>query len=223
MTRQAKGHRRRSLDTVSVPKPFRPLFLSAQDYVARYFDRQVANPKRGTISISGERYILVRAASMSVEFFDLVTSLYADKGPAEAGSVAKNLLYDLAHSLGRADARAFAAKMHVTEPIEKLSAGPIHFSFAGWAFVAISADSRPSPDEHYYLLYDHPFSFEADAWLGAGRTTDFTVCVMNAGYSSGWCEESFGLPLVAAEVECRARGDDQRQFGCRYPYLGLHC
>jgi signal transduction histidine kinase len=202
----------RPLRTVSVPESIAPIFRKAEDYVRRYFADRADDPERSSITISGERYILVRAASMSVEFFDLVTSLYADKGPAEAGSVAKNLLYDLAHSLGRADARAFAAKMHVTDPIEKLSAGPIHFSFAGWAFVDISADSRPSPDEHYYLLYDHPFSFEADAWLRAGRKTDFTVCVMNAGYSSGWCEESFGLPLVAAEVECRARGDDHCRF-----------
>ena len=52
--------------------------------------------------------MLVRAASMSVEFFDLVMSLYADRGADEAANVARNLLYDLAYSLGRADARAFA-------------------------------------------------------------------------------------------------------------------
>jgi len=210
MARDAEPHR--PLRTVSVPENIAPLFRKAEAYVRRYFADRADDPEHSTISISGERYILVRAASMSVEFFDLVTSLYADKGPAEASSVAKNLLYDLAHSLGRADARAFAAKMHVTDPIEKLSAGPIHFSFAGWAFVEIFPDSRPSPDENYYLLYDHPFSFEADAWLRAGRKTDYTVCVMNAGYSSGWCEESFGLPLVAAEVECRGRGDAHCRF-----------
>ena len=35
---------------------------------------------------------------------------------------------------------------------------------------------------------------------------------MNAGYSSGWCEESFGMPLVAVEVECQARGDAHCRF-----------
>src|SRR5262249_27515614 len=68
------------LETVKVPKPFEPLFLKAQDYVRRYFEDRVEKPSQSTISISGERYILVRAASMSVEFFDLVVSLYADKG-----------------------------------------------------------------------------------------------------------------------------------------------
>ncbi len=200
------------LDSVSVPAPFREIFLRAQEYVRRYFADRVEDPQHSTITISGERYILVRAASMSVEFFDLVMSLYQDRGMAEARSVASNMLFDLAHSIGRGDARNFHGRMHVTDPIEKLSAGPIHFSFAGWAFVDIDPRSAPSPDENYYLLYDHPFSFESNAWRVAGRRADFPVCVMNAGYSSGWCEESFGLPLVSVEVACQAAGDEHCRF-----------
>jgi len=207
---QKSGARR--LSTVSVPEPIRPLFLKAQEYVARYFATKTENPAHGTISISGERYILLRAASMSIEFFDLVTSLYKDKGPEEARVVASNLLFDLAHAIGKADARTFHTRMRVEEPIEKLSAGPIHFSFAGWAFVKIFPESNPTPDESYFLIYDHPFSFESDAWLRKGRKSDFPVCIMNAGYSSGWCEESFGVPLVAAEIACQARGDAHCRF-----------
>ena len=195
-----------------MPDAIAPLFLKAQDYVRRYFADRIEDPEHSQIVISGERYILVRAASMSVEFFDMVRKLYQDKGDEEANNVARNLLFDIAHSIGKADAKAFAAKMGVTDPIEKLSAGPIHFSFAGWAFVKIFPESKPSPDENYYLIYDHPFSFEADAWMRAGRSADFGVCVMNAGYSSGWCEESFGLPLVAAEISCQACGDAECRF-----------
>jgi signal transduction histidine kinase/predicted hydrocarbon binding protein len=201
-----------TLDTVSVPAPFRPAFHRAQDYVARYFVRKVANPRRGTISISGERYILVRAASMSVEFFDLVRSLYADQGVREARTVASNLLFDVAHAIGRADARTFHARMKVSDPIAKLSAGPIHFSFAGWAYVDIFPESHPSPDEDFYLIYEHPYSFESDAWVHRRRRSDGPVCIMNAGYSSGWCEESFGLHLVSVEVECVAAGGKRCRF-----------
>jgi len=35
---------------------------------------------------------------------------------------------------------------------------------------------------------------------------------MNAGYSSGWCEESFGVSLVTAEIECRSKGDRHCRF-----------
>jgi diguanylate cyclase (GGDEF)-like protein/PAS domain S-box-containing protein len=195
-----------------VPGEVVPVFLKAQEYVSRYFASKTEDPGQGTISISGERYILLRAASMSVEFFDLVTSLYRDKGSEEARSVASNLLFDLAHAIGKADARAFHVRMGVTEPIEKLSAGPVHFSFSGWAFVNILPDSNPVPDEDFFLIYDHPFSFESDAWRQKGRKSAFPVCIMNAGYSSGWCEESFGIQLVAAEIECQAAGDEHCRF-----------
>ena len=203
---------RHRLTTVSVPPEFGQVFLRAQEYVARYFSERVHRPDEATISIAGERYVLMRAASMSVEFVELVMSLYQDRGPREARNVASNLLFDLAHAIGKADARRFHEKMGVTEPIERLSAGPVHFAFSGWAYVEIFPESRPTPDDDYYLIFDHPFSFESHAWLEKGRTSETPVCIMNAGYSSGWCEESFGLPLVSAEVECVAAGGRHCRF-----------
>jgi diguanylate cyclase (GGDEF)-like protein/PAS domain S-box-containing protein len=200
------------LTTVKVPPPFEEPFLRAQRYVARYFADRVEHPDTATISIAGERYVLMRAASLSVEFVEMVTKLYQHKGDAEARNVANNLLFDLAHSIGKADARSFQQKMAVSDPIDNLSAGPIHFAFSGWAFVNISPESRPSPDEDYFLLYDHPFSFESHSWLAKGKRSDAPVCIMNAGYSSGWCEESFGLPLVAVEIECTAAGGKHCRF-----------
>ncbi len=200
------------LTTVKVPSPFEAPFLRAQEYVQRYFADRVENPDAATISIAGERYVLLRAASLSVEFIEMVMKLYQDQGETQARSVANNLLFDLAHALGRADAKAFQAKMGVTDPIERLSAGPIHFAFSGMAFVDISAESRPSPDEEYFLIYDHPFSFESHSWIAKGKQSDVPVCVMNAGYSSGWCEESFGVPLVAVEIECCAAGGAHCRF-----------
>jgi PAS domain S-box-containing protein len=212
------GESQKRLNTVSVPEPLASVFLNAQEYVERYFQNRDENPERGLIEISGERYILVRAASMSKEFFDLVTSLYRDRGEKEARGVASSFLFDMAHAIGKADAKSFYLKMGVTSPIDKLSAGPIHFAYAGWAFVEISPASNPTPDENYYLIYDHPFSFEADAWLKSGKDTAFPVCIMSAGYSSGWCEESFGIPLVAAEIECRAKGDEHCRFIMAPPF-----
>ena len=200
------------LTTVKVPPQFEAPFLRAQDYVSRYFENRVEQPDTATISIAGERYVLLRAASLSVEFVEMVMKLYQDKGTDEARSVANNLLFDLAHAIGKADAKSFQQKMQVSDPIENLSAGPIHFAFSGWAFVDISPESRPSPDENYFLLYDHPFSFESHSWLAKGKRSEMPVCIMNAGYSSGWCEESFGLPLVAVEIECLAAGGEHCRF-----------
>ncbi len=201
-----------SLKTVNVPDMFAQPFLKAQDYVKQFFADRVENPEKATIKISGERYILVRAASMSIEFFDLIKYLYRDYSKEESRKVANGFLFDIAHALGKADAKVFHTKMNVEDPVEKLSAGPIHFAYSGWAFVDILPGSKPSPDEDYFLIYDHPFSFEADAWLSRNKKTDFPVCIMNAGYSSGWCEESFGIPLVAVEIECRSKGDEHCRF-----------
>ncbi|HVY29140.1 MAG TPA: ATP-binding protein [Polyangiaceae bacterium] len=198
------------LKTVRVPDALSPLFELAQSYVARYFADQRSEPERARIEIAGQRYVLVRAGALSVEFYELVQRLYASADEAQA--VAQGLLFDLAHAMGLSDADKFAERMDVRDPIARLSAGPIHFAYAGWAFVDISPESAPSPDQDYYLLYDHPYSFESDSWLAAGKASDHPVCVMNSGYSSGWCEHAFGLPLVAAEILCRAKGDDVCRF-----------
>jgi signal transduction histidine kinase/CheY-like chemotaxis protein len=205
-----------SLKTVQVPPEFEPLFARAEDIVSRYFRDQRSDPEHGTIEIFGERYVLVRAASLSVEFFSLVAELYGPGREAEAGEFARNILFDLAHAVGKSDAHNFHDKMGLVEPIERLSAGPVHFSHTGWAFVDILPESRPVAGDDFYLIYDHPYSFESDAWLRSkrGRSQPIAepVCIMNAGYSSGWCEASFGIELVAAEVLCRARGDEVCRF-----------
>jgi signal transduction histidine kinase/CheY-like chemotaxis protein len=189
-----------------------PLFEKAEEVVSAYFAQRADNPERGTIEIFGERYVLLRAASLSVEFFGLVRDLLGPKRQEEADDFTRHILFDLAHAVGKSDARNFHTKMNLTEPIARLSAGPIHFAHAGWAFVDILPESTPGPAEDYYLIYDHPYSFESDAWSKAGKQSNFPVCIMNAGYSSGWCEESFGIELVASEILCRARGDDCCRF-----------
>ncbi len=192
-------------------------FEAAERVVSRYFAERVHAPERGTIEVHGERYVLVRAAALSVEFFTLVRGLYGEDRAREADEFARNILFDLAHAIGKSDARSFHAKMQLGDPIERLSAGPVHFAHAGWASVEISPESRPTPDEDYYLLYDHPYSFESSAWLEAAGRASFPVCVMNAGYSSGWCEESFGVTVVSTEILCRARGDDVCRFVMAHP------
>jgi len=201
-----------SLKTVNVPAELEPAFAKAEEAVAAYFGARRDDPSRGTIEIHGERYVLVRAAALSVEFFGLVRTLYGTRSRQEADDFARNILFDLAHLIGLSDAKRFHETMGLADPIERLSAGPVHFAHAGWAFVDVSADSRPTPDENFYLLFDHPYSFEAAAWLAEGGAAGFPVCIMNAGYSSGWCEASFGVPLVASEILCRARGDDVCRF-----------
>jgi two-component system cell cycle sensor histidine kinase/response regulator CckA len=201
-----------AIDSVKVPPAFEPLFAQAQEYVQRYFQNREDAPDQGTITIGGERYILVRAASMSVHFLDFVKNMYPGLDEREAVEASTRVLFDIAHAIGNADAGAFHKATGMVEPVAKLSTGPVHFAYTGWGFVDISSESNPTPDEEYYLLYDHPQSFEADSWIAQRGTTDFCTCVMSAGYSSGWCQESFDIHLTAQEILCRARGDAVCRF-----------
>lgn len=197
---------------VKAPKPFSPIFKQAEKTVGEYFGDLKFSPEKGTIEINEERYVLVRASALSYDFLNSFKKLYSNRGEDEAINIGKNILFDIAHVIGLEDARNFHKKMKLKDPISKLSAGPIHFAYSGWAFVDILPGSTPSPDENYYMKYNHPFSFEADSWLRAGKKSKVPVCIMNSGYSSGWCEESFGIPLTAVEISCRAKGDKHCTF-----------
>ncbi len=201
-----------SVKSVKVPKEMEPIFKKAEEYVQGFFNDEKKIPEKGSILIGGQRYILVRATSMSVEFLEFIKQKYPSFDEGEAYDASSKLLFDLSHSIGKSDAKNFHKKMGVTEPIAKLSSGPIHFAYAGWAFVDIFSESKPTPDENFYLIYDHPQSFEADSWIESKKNTNKPTCFMNAGYSSGWCEESFGINLTAKEILCRARGDPFCRF-----------
>jgi len=201
-----------ALKTVDVPKGFESIFAQAEKVVSSYFAGLSHDPSRAAIEVGGERYILVRAASLSIEFFALVRRLFGAGRETDADEFSRNILFDLAHAIGKSDAENFHAKMNLKDPVARLSAGPIHFAHSGWASVKIFPESRPSPDNDYFLTYDHPHSFEADAWLRSGQTSVAPACIMNAGYSSGWCEASFGVSLVAVETLCRAKGDPCCRF-----------
>lgn len=198
--------------SVDVPPAMAPLFGQAEAVVSEYFRRFNRAPEQGTLEVWDERYILVRGASLSVEFFNLARDLFGEGREWEAHEFSRNILYDLAHAIGKSDARNFHRKMGLTDPVARLSAGPVHFAHSGWAYVKVLPESCPVPSDDYYLIYDHPTAFEADGWIEQGQHSDFPVCVMNSGYSAGWCEESFGISLLATEVQCRAKGDSQCRF-----------
>jgi len=205
-------------DAFVVPERFRPLFEQAQRDVGSYFEQIQFNPDRGTIEVGDQRYLLVRAPALSYHLLNALVSLYADRGEEQALSIGRNLLFDIAHIIGRNDARSFHERTGLQEPLARLAAGPLHFSHTGWARVEILPESAPSTDDDYVLIYNHPSSFEADAWLRARQRPTRPVCVMNAGYSSGWCEESYGFPLSAVEISCRALGDPTCTFVMAPPH-----
>ncbi len=139
-------------DSVIVPPIYKPIFDEAQKIVGKYFRGTKANPSKGTIEIGGERYLLIRASALSINFFESIAKLYANQGQEESHKIGKNFLFDIAHIIGSNDAKIFHKNLELKDPIAKLSAGPVHFSHTGWALVDILPESNPSPDEDYLLI-----------------------------------------------------------------------
>ena len=208
--------------TVKVPPQYDAIFDKAEEILDKFFADRFADPAKGTIEISGERFILIRAAALSIEFYQLIRR-FIGHTEQESVNIAGHLLFDIAHALGKSDALHLHKSMALKDPVSKLSTGAVFVAHVGWTTVNILEESTPTPDENYYLLYDHPSSFEADAWRRTGKLSDFPVCFMNAGYSAGWSEAGYGRPMAAVEVSCRARGDKECRFIMAPPTrIGAH-
>jgi PAS domain S-box-containing protein len=195
-----------------VPEEFNQLFRAAELFIADYFSRKHEDPSHGLIDIWDDRYLMIRASSFSVELYKILCKVTEEKDTQRAVTAAQNLLFRLAQAVGKSDAAYFIQRNTLTEPLAKLSPGPIHFAFTGWASVKLLTGSCLEPNDNFYLIYEHPYSFEADSWLRSGHHPDFPVCFLNAGYSAGWCGESYCLELVATELHCQAKGDDCCRF-----------
>jgi predicted hydrocarbon binding protein len=191
--------------TVRVPAPFVGLFDAAERYVREYFDRLDRKPEKGTIHVGDERYVLVRAKSLTIGFQEAMRDVIGEEESLK-------FWYRMARVIGREDARAFCADRKLTDGPARLSTGPVHFAYAGWARVEIDDRSAPASDDTYYLEYTHPNTFESESWIGSKKKPSGPICVFSAGYSAGWCSESFNLEVHAREVTCVARGDKECRF-----------
>jgi two-component sensor histidine kinase/predicted hydrocarbon binding protein len=202
----------RAQKTVIVPDEMAGVFDAAEQNVQSYFEDFSIQPGSGEIMAGGERYLLFKSASLSYEFLDIIRELYSNRTPEEATRIGNNFLFDIAYVLGKKDAYSFLTKSNLTDPLERMAAGPVHFAYTGWANVEILPESTPTRDKNYFVKYYHHNSFEAQSWKKAGRKSDAPVCTMSCGYSSGWCEESFGMPLTVVEIECEATGAEHCTF-----------
>jgi signal transduction histidine kinase/predicted hydrocarbon binding protein len=208
-----------SPQVVHVPPELCSLFDKVAGTIRALFAKAEIDPARARIAIDDERYLLIRASAFSIDFLDALVQLYADRGERDALAIARGFLFDIAHTIGLKDAPTIHDKLGSKEPLEKLTGGPVLFAYTGWAQVKILPSSNPVPDDTFCLVYEHPYSFEAQSFLDAGRVSAGPVCIMNAGYSSGWCQASFGIELTSVEVTCKARGDAACCFVMAPPHL----
>lgn len=194
-----------SVKSVRVPDAFLGPFAQAEPYVQKLFAGLEMDPTQGYIRAGGDRYVLMRCESLYVAWFDALADTF---GPEAANM----FIYNTAREIGRSDSGTFSERLGVEDGLQRLASGPIHFSHAGWALVEILADSRPAPDEHYYLHYYHPNTFESEVLKRRERHVEGCACLFSAGYSAGWCSDAFKIDVHAREIRCTARGDERCEF-----------
>lgn len=193
------------LKSVRVPPAFVPPFARAEGFVEGLFSKFERNPEKGTLHVSGERYVLVRAESFYLSWFDSLEQTFGEE-------TAREFVYNTARNIGRSDSAAFSARLGLTDGVDRLASGPVHFAHAGWAMVEILDDSRPATDDSYYLHYNHPNTFESEVVKARGRTLTSCGCFFSAGYSAGWCSDAFQVEVHGREVRCVGKGDSTCEF-----------
>ena len=193
------------LKSVRVPGPFEPAFAKAESYVQDLFSQFERKPDEGVLRVGGQRYVLVRCESLYLSWFDAMAETFGTEA-------AREFIYNTAREIGRSDAKDFCERLKVTDGVERLSSGPVHFAHAGWAFVDILADSAPAMDQSYFLHYYHPNTFEAEVVRARKKEVTDCACLFSAGYSAGWCSEAFHLEVHAREIRCTARGEQACEF-----------
>lgn len=193
------------LKSVRVPPQLAPPFQRAERFVEELFADVRRRPEQGTIHVGEDRYVLLRAESFYVSWHTALESCYGEES-------ARELIYETARAIGQADCEAFSARLGVTDGVERLASGPIHFAHAGWALVDVCEDSAPAMDQTYYLHYLHPNTFESEVLKKRGTRAEQPSCVFSAGYSSGWCSHAFEIEVHARELRCVASGDDRCEF-----------
>lgn len=196
---------KKTLTSVEVPPAFTDAFAAAESHVSELFEAFERRPEEGVVRVGGERYVLMRCESLYGAWFE---ALEASFGPKPA----KEFIYNTAREIGRSDCRAFSARLNLTDGVERLSSGPVHFSHAGWAFVQILEDSTPTNDDSFFLHYVHPNTFESEVLKKRGVTPKHVACHFSAGYSAGWCSEAFNVEVHGRELHCVAVGDARCEF-----------
>lgn len=193
------------LKSVRVPPHFEPPFARAESFVERLFADFRRSPEQGMLHVGGDRYVLMRAESLYASFFDALAETFGEE-------VARGFIYNTAREIGRSDSRTFSERLGLTDGVDRLASGPVHFAHAGWALVDILPDSTPAMDDSYYLHYYHPNTFESEVLGKLGRKVAQCGCLFSAGYSAGWCSEAFHVEVHGREIRCLSRGDSTCEF-----------
>jgi len=158
----------------------------------------------GTHHVAGDRYVLIRAESLTVGVQEELEKVL--------GSGKDAATYRLGKALGSTTCRKVASTYPDFSREQILALGPIAFALNGFSKTTIREESNLAFDDSFLMFYEHSNSFEAESFKQNGITTPKTACWLSAGFVAGWCTEALGFNVESREVSCTARGDDKCIF-----------
>ena len=170
-----------------------------------FFSQYKAAADDAVIKIEKERYIFINVDSFS---FELQKHLLESFGSVSQ----RKIMYEIGRSVGIRDSIKFTKKWNLTDDLERLAAGPIYFASSGWGFVEFVKGTNIEVNENFVLAFNHYNSFEADSFILNDEKSKLPVCLLNSGYSAGWCSVAFNMDLRTEEIMCKAKGDDECFF-----------
>ena len=185
----------------------------AKERARDFFSRLNMNPSGGLIELAGEPQLLVGFNALVAASQDL-----CDKFGRAAAELA---FYRLGYEMGACCCRAVSETYGLEDPLDRLLMGPLLFILMGWLPYVDFLKANLEPGEDWLLLWEAK-SRLAERFLGILGRVETTKCFMLAGLGAGWCSEAFGLPLVAREVLCMARGDEACRFLVAHKEKFLH-
>jgi len=186
--------------------------------------------KEGIITIADQRYLMLRASSISSGFLSNATYIFNGLITGiNKNDFIPRLLFSLARIMGTCDAVSIfgecdpasifddAMENKQSKLSKYLCECSVRLSYMGWGFIKIMPESNINPDNmnEFVIHIEHSTkhkNFECDSFSNKSCTPEHPVCAMNSGYLSGWLSHCAQHPLVAVEVTCIARGDSQCHF-----------
>ncbi len=158
------------------------------------------SPKEGRIWLDVEPVSLIYLSTMAAMQGELIEML----GEREA----RGLLTRLGYAAGARNA-ALSRKLRSQQILQDaFLVGPQVHAMQGIAAMQPMLLEADVSTGHFYGEVKFSGSFEADARLSDGKTSDSGVCWVQIGVASGFTSAFMGRPVLFKEVECRATGSE---------------
>eukprot|EP01114_Cavostelium_apophysatum_P016077 TRINITY_DN4514_c0_g1_i1.p1 TRINITY_DN4514_c0_g1~~TRINITY_DN4514_c0_g1_i1.p1 ORF type:complete len:1126 (-),score=268.47 TRINITY_DN4514_c0_g1_i1:44-3421(-) len=197
--------------------------------LARLFEELSCNPKTANVSFNSrknERYIFVRAKSLSTEMLELMQGIENPDTQEKSDLASKyssRHIYSFSKMLGRSDEHNILSESSLKTPSERTYGLVKAAAFTGWGKLELSAGSKFQDTETGPLVkFSLRNSVETETAAAKTAAQELPpkvvikakrpICILTAGYLAGWVSSSLGKSLLALEVSCMALGHHRCTF-----------